>query len=252
VQQSAIPVLEAVGVGKRFDSGADALADVSLAVMHGETLALIGESGSGKSTLLRMFNRLEEPTRGDVRIQGRPAHEMDPIELRRRTGYVPQDGGLLPHWSVARNVEMVPALLGWDTKKRRARCDELLALVGLPPEEYGQRAPHQLSGGQRQRVAFARAIAADPEVVLLDEPFGALDVLTRIDLQDEFVRLKNRLGKTMLLVTHDLREAGRLADRIAVMRAGQIVQIGTLRTLRDAPAESYVGQLLAHFRGEQP
>ncbi len=248
--QSAIPALEAVGVGKRFDAGADALVDVSLAVMRGETLALIGESGSGKSTLLRMFNRLEEPTRGDVRIQGRPACEIDPIELRRRTGYVPQDGGLLPHWSVARNVEMVPALLGWEPEKRRARCDELLALVGLPPEEYGQRAPHQLSGGQRQRVAFARAIAADPEVVLLDEPFGALDVLTRIDLQDEFVRLKNRLGKTMLLVTHDLREAGRLADRIAVMRAGHIVQIGTLRALRDAPAESYVGQLLAHFRAE--
>lgn len=242
-------VLEAEHVSKRYPNGVEALSGVELGVARGETLALVGESGSGKSTLLRLFNRLEEPTRGRVRFAGRPLEEQNPIQLRRQMGYVQQDGGLLPHWNVGRNVELVPWLLGWERDRRSRRADELLRLVGLPPEEYRQRHPSELSGGQRQRVAFARALAADPEVILLDEPFGALDVLTRMDLQDEFVRLQRQLGKTILLVTHDLSEAMKLADRICVMRQGRILQTGSMRALLESPADSYVHQLLGHLRG---
>ncbi len=233
-------------MSKRYANDVDALVDVHLAVESGETLALVGESGCGKSTLLRLFNRLVEPTRGDVYVQGHPARELDPITLRRRTGYMQQDGGLLPHWTVARNVELVPRLLQWDAPRRRARRDDLLQLVGLPADGYAERFPAELSGGQRQRVAFARALAADPDVVLLDEPFGALDALTRVELQGEFVQLQRRLGKTMLLVTHDLMEAARLADRIAVMRNGRILQIGPARELRNQPRDDYVKALWAH------
>jgi len=241
-------MLEARRVGKRFPNGVEALDAVDLAVPRGETLALVGESGSGKTTLLRLFNRLEDPTSGDLAVGGRPLEELDPIHLRRHTGYVQQEGGLLPHWNVGRNVELVPALLGWERERRQARADELLRLVGLPPDEYRQRHPAELSGGQRQRVAFARALAADPEVILMDEPFGALDALTRMDLQDEFVRLRRQLGKTMLFVTHDLREAMKLADRIAVMRQGRILQTGTGKNLLARPADDYVRDLLAHLR----
>ena len=248
MQNEDTSVLRAAGVGKRFTDGTEALSHVDLDVGRGETVALIGESGSGKSTLLRMFNRLEEPTQGVIRIGGRPATGLDPITLRRSIGYVQQDGGLLPHWSVRRNVELVPVLLGWPAARRSARCDELLALVGLPPQRFRNRYPHEMSGGQRQRVAFARALAADPEVVLLDEPFGALDPITRLELQEEFIRLRQRLGKTMLLVTHDLVEAFRLADRIAVMREGRILQRAAPQDLLQHPADDYVRSLLAHVR----
>jgi len=237
-------VLEARSVSKLFAGGVRALDGVDLSVGSGETVALIGESGSGKSTLLRMFNRLEEPSDGEIRIHGAPASSHDPIELRRRTGYVQQEGGLLPHWTVARNVELVPALLRWSGDRRRARCDELLELVGLDPPRYRARYPRELSGGQRQRVAFARALAADPAVVLLDEPFGALDALTRLELQAEFDRLRRRLSKTMLLVTHDLAEAFRLGDRIGVMREGRVLQLAAPSELRDGPADDYVKRLL--------
>jgi osmoprotectant transport system ATP-binding protein len=231
-------------VTKVYTGGVHALRGVDLDVARGATVVLIGASGCGKSTLLRMFNRLEEPTSGDVRIGGRPSRDVDPIGLRRRTGYVQQDGGLLPHWTVARNVALVPALLGWDAPKREGRVDELLALVGLAPRTYRPRYPRELSGGERQRVAFARALAADPEVILLDEPFGALDALTRIELQEEFLRLKHQLGKTMLLVTHDLREAFHLGDRVAVMKDGRILQQGSAEDLRRNPEEGYVRSLL--------
>ncbi len=239
------PLLEAVHVTRVFSGNIRALDDVTLAVAEGETLVLIGESGSGKTTFLRLFNRLEEPTSGEVRIRGRPAREEDPIGLRRRTGYVPQEGGLLPHWTVARNVGLVPRLLGWDEPRRRARTDELLDLVGLKPEAYRDRHPLELSGGQRQRVAFARALAAKPDVVLLDEPFGALDAITRLELQEEFLRLKGRLRTTMVLVTHDLVEAFRVGDRLAVLKEGRLHQQGTPEAIRGAPASDYVRALLA-------
>jgi osmoprotectant transport system ATP-binding protein len=244
-------VLEAEDVGKSFPGGVTALAGVSLAVTSGETLVLIGESGCGKTTLLRMFNRMTDPTEGTVRIHGRPAGEWNPIELRRRTGYVQQEGGLLPHWTIARNVALVPSLLGWSTDRRRERVDALLDLVGLDPARYRARYPRELSGGQRQRVAFARALAADPDVVLLDEPFGALDAITRVELQEEFVRMKERLGKTMLLVTHDLDEAFLLGDRIAVMREGRVLQTGRPEDVEARPVTDYVRELLRHRRGKR-
>ncbi len=242
------PLLEAVGVGKTFPGGVQALCGVDLAVAPGETVMLIGESGCGKTTLLRTFNRMVEPTVGEVRVRGRPVRDADPIALRRHLGYVQQEGGLLPHWTVARNVELVPMLLGWAPARRRERSDELLRLVNLEPAEYGERHPRELSGGQRQRVAFARALAGDPDVILLDEPFGAVDALTRLDLQDEFLRLKERLSKTMVMVTHDLAEAFRLGDRIAVMRHGRILQVATPRELGANPADAYVRALLEHER----
>ena len=215
-----------------------------MAIPPGETLALVGESGSGKTTLLRLFNRMVDPSEGEVRVDGRPVSELDPIALRRGIGYVAQDGGLIPHWRVERNVDLVPRLLGWDADRRKARVREMLELVGLSPDIHAPRYPAELSGGQRQRVALARALAADPPVVLLDEPFGALDALTRLELHRQFLELRKTLGKTLVLVTHDLAEAFRLANRIAVMRGGRILQIGAPEELAERPADPYVRALL--------
>jgi osmoprotectant transport system ATP-binding protein len=247
-----VAALEVVEVGKTWNDGTRALAGVSFTVAAGETLALVGESGSGKTTLLRLFNRLVEPTAGEARVAGRPVGTLDPITLRRRIGYVPQDGGLLPHWRVGRNVELVPRLLGWDRRRCGERSREMLDLVGLDPGLHLGRYPIELSGGQRQRVAFARALAADPPVVLLDEPFGALDALTRLELHRQFLELKRHLGKTTVLVTHDLGEAFRLADRIGVMRAGSLLQLGRPEDLVSAPANDYVRELLALRAGLPP
>jgi osmoprotectant transport system ATP-binding protein len=244
--------LEAAAISKVWGDGTRALCDVSLRVATGETLALVGESGSGKTTLLRMWNRLVEPTAGEARVGGRAVSQLDAIALRRSIGYVPQDGGLLPHWRVGRNVELVPRLLGWDSRRRGERRREMLELVGLDPERHANRYPAELSGGQRQRVAFARALAADPSVVLLDEPFGALDALTRLELHAQFLDLKRRLGKTTVLVTHDLGEAFRLGDRIGVMRAGTLLQLGRPQDLVAAPANDYVRELLALRTGLPP
>ena len=243
------PILEALEVAKTYGDGTAALAGVTLAILPGETVALVGESGSGKTTLLRTFNRMIEPSAGAVRIEGKPAADLDPIALRRRIGYVPQDGGLIPHWRIERNVELVPRLLGWDRDRRRSRTREMLELVGLDPGAHAGRYPAELSGGQRQRVAFARALAADPPLILLDEPFGALDALTRLELHRQFLELKAHLGKTTLLVTHDLNEAFRLADRIGVMRGGRLLQLGTAAELADRPADPYVSALLEMRRG---
>ncbi len=245
-----LPVLEAIGVEKRYDNGAVALADVDLAVYSGQTVAVIGESGSGKTTLLRVFNRMVEPTSGQVRVGGKPVEGRDPIKLRRSVGYVPQHGGLMPHWTLERNVCLVPTLLGWDRQRRQERTREMLELVGLEPDDYAARYPGQLSGGQRQRVALARALAAEPEVILLDEPFGALDALTRLELRREFQRIQRQTDRTALLVTHDLDEALQLADRIAVMKEGRILQTASPEELRQAPAHPYVRQLLAMAAGE--
>lgn len=236
-------LLEARELQVRFGPDGWALRGVSLAIARGETMALIGESGSGKTTLLRCFNRLVDPTAGTAWFDGRPLRDEDPIALRRRIGYVQQEGGLLPHWTVRQNVGLVTELLGWDRARSESRVTTVLEMVGLPLEEFGSRYPRQLSGGQRQRVAVARALAADPEVVLLDEPFGALDPITREALQEEFASLSRRLEKTLVLVTHDLGEAFLLAHRIAVLRAGRIEQIGTAKEIAESPATDYVARL---------
>lgn len=240
----ADPVLEAVDIAKTYADGTAALAGVTLVVQPGETVALVGESGSGKTTLLRTFNRMVEPSAGTVRVEGQSVSSLDPIVLRRRIGYVPQDGGLIPHWTVERNVELVPRLLDWDRERRRTRVREMLERVGLDPDTHARRYPAELSGGQRQRVAFARALAADPEVILLDEPFGALDALTRLELHRQFQDLQKTLGKTAVLVTHDLAEAFRLAGRIGVMRAGRLLQLAPPVELAAHPADPYVEALL--------
>jgi osmoprotectant transport system ATP-binding protein len=239
------PVLEATTVTKRYGD-AVALDGVSLAVAAGECVALVGESGSGKTTLLRCFNRMTEIDGGSVRVDGLDVATSDPVELRRRVGYVPQEGGLLPHWTVLRNVALVPWLRRDAEATRRA--GEALEWVGLPAERFGGRWPRELSGGQRQRVAIARALAASPRIVLLDEPFGALDAITRADLQTAFGELRRRLGITAVFVTHDLGEAALLADRIAVLRAGRIEQVAPPAELTQHPATDYVRQLLTRAR----
>ena len=244
-------MLRAVGVDKLFPGGVAALAGATLEVPTGETLALVGESGSGKTTLLRTFNRTVEPDAGEVSVNLRPVAEQDPVELRRRIGYVPQNGGLIPHWRVGENVELVPRLLGWPAGDRRRRADEMLDLVGLEPSEFRGRYPRLLSGGQRQRVALARALAGEPPVVLLDEPFGALDALTRLRVRDVFKRIQRTIAITILLVTHDLDEAFDLADRVAVMKGGRVLQSGRRRELLDHPAHPYVEELLAMGRGRR-
>jgi osmoprotectant transport system ATP-binding protein len=211
-------------------------------VYAGECLALIGESGSGKTTLLRSFNCMVTPDSGTISVDGAPTSDLDPVALRRRIGYVPQDGGLLPHWRVRRNAALVPWLLG--AADAGPQADAALQLVGLDPAVFGDRWPRQLSGGQRQRVAIARALAARPLVLLLDEPFGALDAITRADLQESFRALRRSLRITAVLVTHDLREASSLADRIGVLRHGRIEQVAAPDVLLAAPATPYVAELL--------
>lgn len=238
------PALAVLDVVKVYPEGTRALDGVSFTVAAGETVALVGESGSGKTTLLRLFNRRLLPTSGRVEVAGEDVAEVDPIALRRRLGYVPQEGGLLPHWTVGKNVETVPRLLGWEAARRRERARELLDLVGLSDAKYAGRYPNELSGGQRQRVAFARALAADPPILLLDEPFGALDALTRRELHRQFADWTAALGKAAVLVTHDLAEAFRLAARTGVLKGGRLLQIGPAEELERRPADPYVEALL--------
>jgi len=240
--------LDAEHVTKRFGPLV-ALDDVSLHVPAGACVALVGESGSGKSTLLRCFNRLIDPDAGTVRVDGADVSTIDPVLLRRRIGYVPQDGGLLPHWRVLRNVELVLRLTG--DPRSTERATSALSLVGLDPRAFGDRWPRELSGGQRQRVAIARALADEPSVVLLDEPFGALDAITRSELQESFASLRTRIGMTCVLVTHDLHEALLLATHIAVLRRGRIEQFASPAALVAEPATEYVRTLLHRARVTQ-
>ncbi len=226
--------------GDRF-----AIAALDLAVARGEWLALLGPSGSGKTTLLRLALRLLEPTSGTIRLGGALAAQLDPVSWRRRLGYVPQSGGLFPNLSVRDNVGLVAAVRGDDRTSLRARSDELLERVRLPAAQFGERRPQTLSGGQRQRVALARALQLDPEVLLFDEPFGALDPVTRTELRRELRQLPALAGRTAVLVTHDLDEAFELADRIALLDAGSIVQVGTGAELRARPATPWVTRFLS-------
>lgn len=207
--------------------GRKLLSELSFSIPAGEFLVLLGRSGSGKTTTMKLINCLLEPTSGEVRVQDRPTTEWEPIQLRRQVGYVIQEVGLFPHFTIERNVGLVPTLQGWKPLQIKSRAHELLHLVGLEPAQFADRYPHQLSGGQRQRVGVARALAADPPILLMDEPFGALDPITRLDLQIEFKRLQQELGKTVVFVTHDLHEAFVLASRIGLMCDGKLVFLGT-------------------------
>ena len=224
--------------------GAAAVQDVDLAVPRGSFFVLIGESGCGKTTTLHLINRLLEPDRGRVLLDGVDVRSVDPATLRRGMGFIFQAIGLFPHLTVAENIAITPKLLGWPPARIAARVDELLDLVQLAPAIYRDRRPAALSGGQRQRVGLARALAAEPRVMLMDEPFGALDPLTRDDLSAEYRAIHDKLGLTTVLVTHDMTEALLLADEIAVMREGRIVQVGTPRTLLDHPADDFVRTLI--------
>jgi osmoprotectant transport system ATP-binding protein len=238
---TADPVIEFCDVYYSV-AGIQVLSGLNLQVQPGETLVLLGRSGSGKTTTLKLINRLLSPTAGEVRVKGRPNAEVDIIRLRRNIGYVIQEIGLFPHFTVERNIGLVPRITGWDDERIRARVQELLQMVGLT-QALASRYPHQLSGGQRQRVGVARALAADPEILLMDEPFGALDPLTRDEVQREFLSLQERLHKTVIFVTHDLREALRFGSRIALMEAGRLVTVLSpqefLRST-DAWASAYV------------
>ncbi len=221
---------------------------LSFEVPDGDVCVLIGPSGCGKTTTLRMVNRLIEPTSGRIFVGGRDVRDVPADELRRGLGYAIQSVGLFPHLTVAANVMTVPKLLGWDARRMRTRVDELLALVGLDPEEYGRKYPRQLSGGEAQRIGVARALAADPPVLLMDEPFGAVDPLTRQRLQGEFARIQRELRKTVIFVTHDVDEAIRLADRIALMREGRLQQYDTPEALLDHPANKFVHDFMGADR----
>lgn len=232
-------------LSKSFDGGKTfAVHELSLEVAQGELLVLLGGSGSGKTTTLKMINRLIEPTSGDIFIDGRDARQIDPVQLRRGIGYAFQMIGLFPHMTVAQNVATVPKLLGWDKPRAKKRVEELLEMVSLDPRQYAGRYPRELSGGQKQRVGFARALAGGPKLMLMDEPFGALDPITRDALQIEFKRIQKKLNLTAVMVTHDMTEALLLADRIAVLQTGRLLRIGTPHELMVEPGHDYVSELL--------
>jgi osmoprotectant transport system ATP-binding protein len=241
---AAPPLIAFAHVGKSFDGGrVRAVDDVSIDVAGGEVLAIVGGSGSGKTTLLRLAHRLIDADEGHITVEDEDVRAVDPVQLRRRIGYVFQSGGLFPHISVAGNIGITPKLQGTPAAEIASRVDELLDLVRLDRVLYRDRFPHELSGGQRQRVGVARALAARPRIVLMDEPFGALDPLTRDALGDDYRALHSKLGLTTVMITHDMTEAILLADRIAVMRAGRLLAQGTLAELSDSD-EAYVGELL--------
>ena len=233
------------GLTKRFAGETRPAVDaLTLDVAEGETCVLIGPSGCGKTTTMRMVNRMIEPDAGSIDVAGRDVTHVDPIELRRSIGYVIQQIGLFPHMTIGENIATVPRLLGWDAGRIASRVDKLLELVAMDPGDYRNRFPRELSGGQRQRVGVARALAADPPVMLMDEPFGAIDPITRARLQQEFLRIQERLRKTIVFVTHDIDEAIRMGDRIAILRAGRLVQYDTPEAILARPAEAFVEEFV--------
>jgi osmoprotectant transport system ATP-binding protein len=242
-------LIQLENVSKQFPGGSNAVLDLTLEIRDGETSVLIGPSGCGKTTTLRMINRLIDPDSGRILVDGVDTRGVDPAALRLKMGYVIQQTGLFPHMTVAENVGTVPRLWKWERQRIRKRVDELLDLVGLAPDEYRGRFPHQLSGGQRQRVGFARALAADPPILLMDEPFGAVDRITRERLQNEFVRIQRSVRKTVVFVTHDIEEAVLVGDRLCIMKMqAQVAQYDTPEHILARPASEYVVEFLGPTR----
>lgn len=235
-------------VCKTYPSGVKAVDDLSMEISKGETLVLLGTSGSGKTTTMKMINRLIETTSGEILIDGKDIRRQDPIQLRRKIGYAIQHVGLFPHMTVAENISVVPRLLKWPVSQIDRRVSVLLAMVGLEPDSFRGRYPAQLSGGQRQRIGVARALAADPPIVLMDEPFGALDPITREQLQNEFIELVSKIEKTIIFVTHDVFEAVKMGDRIALLDTGRLQQLDSPGGLVENPANKFVGQFLGQHR----
>jgi len=239
-------MIRLIKISKSFDGGRSyAVKELSLDVAEGKTLVLLGSSGCGKTTTLKMINRLIEPTSGTIEVDGQDVTSQDPVLLRRKIGYVFQEIGLFPHMTIEQNVAIVPKLLGWDKNRRRVRAHEFLELMGLDPGIFADRYQDELSGGQQQRVGVARALAADPDYLLMDEPFGALDALTRDTLQQELLSLKGRLRKTIIFVTHDILEAITLGDEIAILHNGNLEQIGTKEEVLSSPKTEFVAELFS-------
>jgi osmoprotectant transport system ATP-binding protein len=242
-------MIELESVSKHYPGGGNAVESLTLEIREGETCVLVGPSGCGKSTTLRMINRLIEPSSGRIVVGGEDVTHVDPVQLRLKMGYVIQRTGLFPHQTIGENVATVPRLWGWDRGRIKQRVDELLELVGLDPSEYRNRYPYQLSGGQQQRVGFARALGADPPILLMDEPFGAVDRITRERLQNEFLRIQRTLNKTVVFVTHDIDEAVRVGDRIALLNFGaKVEQYATPAVILGRPANDFVTGFLGHER----
>jgi osmoprotectant transport system ATP-binding protein len=232
-------------------SGKHAVYDVSLSIAEGEFVTILGSSGSGKTTLLKMINRLYEPTGGTIRLFGEDISTVDPVTVRKRMGYVIQQVGLFPHMTISQNIAIVPKLLKWNSSKIESRVEQLLTLVGLEPQEYRDRFPPQLSGGQQQRIGLARALATDPKIMLLDEPFGAIDAITRLNLQDELLRIHGGLKKTFLLVTHDINEAFKLGTRVIIMNNGKVAQFDEPKNIVKNPADAFVASLIQSSREQE-
>ena len=247
-----MPAIIYDNVCKSFSEAAGpAVNHVSAEIEEGEFITILGSSGCGKTTLLKLTNRLYEPTEGRILIGGTDISKLDPVQLRRSMGYVIQQVGLFPHMTVRDNVIAIPKLLRWSRQRLDARADELLTLVGLNPAEYRDRYPHQLSGGQQQRIGLARALVLDPDIMLLDEPFGAIDAITRLNLQNELLRIQGSLGKTILFVTHDINEAFKMGNRVMVMNEGRLLQFDTPREIVQHPADAFVKSLIESARTQE-
>ena len=244
--------IEFSNICKKFsNAGYNAVDNVSLTIEEGEFITILGSSGSGKTTLLKMINRLYEPSGGKIKLFGEDIRDVDVVKLRRSIGYVIQQGGLFKHMTIAQNIATVPRLLKWSKEKIDARVDELLSLVGLEAKEFKKRYPSQLSGGQQQRIGLARALAIDPKIMLLDEPFGAIDAINRMNLQDELVNIHGGLKKTFMFVTHDINEAFKLGSKVIIMNQGKICQFDTPRNIVKNPADAFVSSLITSSRKQE-
>ena len=246
-----MPAIIYDNISKSFSGNGFAVDHITAQIDEGEAVTILGSSGCGKTTLLKLTNRLYEPDCGRIIINGEDIQTVDPVELRRRMGYVIQQVGLFPHMTVKENITTVPKLMKWETERMNERADELIKLVGLDPAKFRDRYPHQLSGGQQQRIGLARALVLDPEIMLMDEPFGAIDAITRLNLQNELMRIHRELGKTLLFVTHDINEALKIGDRVMVMNEGCLLQFDTPENIVKHPADGFVKMLIESARSQE-